>query len=78
MFAGNAKWGPTEKCLEVRRPGEIFIHQPAQTHMMVVPGDTMINFSLDNFFTQLENEFMLAAYAWIEDGLDGRLEIIMN
>ena len=50
MFAGNAKWGPTEKCLEVRRPGEIFIHQPAQTHMMVVPGDTMINFSLDNFF----------------------------
>ena len=21
---------------------------------------------------------MLAAYAWIEDGLDGRLEIIMN
>ena len=39
QFAGIAKWGPTEEFLEVRRPGEVFIHQPAQPHMMVVPGD---------------------------------------
>lgn len=55
VISGIAKWGPTEEFLEVRRPGEVFIHQPAQPHMMVVP----------------ENEFMLAAYAWIEDGIDG-------
>ena len=36
---GNAKWGPTEEFLEVRRPGEVFLHQPAQPHMMVVPGN---------------------------------------
>ena len=35
---GDAKWGPTEEFLEVKRPGEVFIHQPAQPHMMVVPG----------------------------------------
>ena len=38
QFTGNAKWGPTEEFLEVRRPGEVFLHQPAQPHMMVVPG----------------------------------------
>ena len=56
LVPGTAKWGPTPEFLQPKRPGEIFIHQPGQAHMMMVP----------------EDEWMLAAYAWIEDGLDGR------
>jgi len=55
VISGTAKWGPTPEFLQPRRPGEIFVHQPGQAHMMMVP----------------EDEWMLAAYAWIEDGLDG-------
>ena len=48
---GNAQWGPTDKFLTVRKPGEIMVHNSAEPHMMIVPQD----------------EMLLAAYAWIED-----------
>jgi len=49
IISGTAKWGPTENHLVYRRPGDVFVHNAAQSHMMVVP----------------KHETMLALYAWI-------------
>ena len=35
------------------------------------------NISMSNILVP-ENEFMLAAYAWIEDGIDGRLDYLKD